>query len=187
MRRVGITGYSHEANSMAPARTRFFGISTRGNFAFFVFGAIVFGLVSLLVVLIRRSSDGQRIIAIKDSPVACASLGMNVKLAKLQVFAVSAALAGLGGALYGQGLQAVSPDSVQFMSSLTLVMLMVVAGLNSPGAAMFTGLFLGFGLNDVLLGKVADLLPDRLGWAQTFFDKLGSNTLLLVEIGRAHV
>ena len=26
MRRVGITGYSHEANSMAPARTRFFGI-----------------------------------------------------------------------------------------------------------------------------------------------------------------
>jgi len=163
-------------------RTRFFGLSTDGNFAFFVFGAVVFGLVSLFIVGLRRTNDGQRLIALKDSQMACASLGMNVKVAKLQVFAVSAALAGLGGALYGQGLQAVSTDSVQFMTSLTLIMVMVVAGLNSPGAAMFAGLFLGFGLNDVIFGKVADLLPDRLGWAQSFFDRLGANTLIIVGL-----
>jgi len=163
-------------------RTSFFGISTRSNHAFFIYGAIVFGLVCLLVVAIRRTNDGQRLIALKDSPVACETLGMNTKVAKLQVFAVSAALAGLGGALYGQGMRSATTDSVQFMSSLTLVMVMVIAGLNAPGAALFTGLFLGFGLNGVLFGEVAGLVPDRLGWAQRFMENFGSNTLILVGI-----
>ena len=131
---------------------------------------------------IRRSNYGQRLLAMRDSPAASATLGMNVKLTKLSVFALSAGLAGLGGALYGQGMQAATADSVQFLSSLTLLMVMVVAGLNSPGAALFAGVFLGFNLNGVIFGKVADLVPDRLGWAQHFFDKLGTNTLIVVGL-----
>ena len=40
----------------------------------------------------------------KDSPAACATLGMNLMFTKLAVFAISAGIAGLGGALIG-GLQ----------------------------------------------------------------------------------
>ena len=163
-------------------RTRFFGLSTEGNRVFFVYGAAAFALVSVAVVAIRRSNYGQRLIALKDSPAACATLGMNIKVAKLGVFAVSAGLAGLGGALYGQGMQSATTESVQFLGSLTLLMVMVVAGLNSPGAALFAGVFLGFGLNNVIFGKLADLVPDRLGWAQGFFDKLGTNTLIVVGL-----
>lgn len=171
-----------DGGSLNLQRTEFFGLSTRSNQVFFIFGAIVFGLVCLLVVGIRRTNEGQRLIALKDSPVACETLGMNTKVAKLQVFAISAALAGLGGALYGQGMRSATTDSVQFMSSLTLVMVMVIAGLNSPGAALFAGLFLGFGLSNVVLGEAAALLPDWLGWAQDFLTKLGSNTLIIVGL-----
>jgi branched-chain amino acid transport system permease protein len=163
-------------------RTRFFGWSMDGNRSFFVYGAVMFGVVALIIVLIRRSNYGHRLIALKDSPAACATLGMNTKAAKLGVFALSAGMAGFGGALYGQALQAVTPESVQFLSSLTLIMVMVVAGLSSPGAALFAGAFLGFGLNDVVFGKIADLIPDRVGWAVSFFDSLGSNTLILVGL-----
>jgi branched-chain amino acid transport system permease protein len=40
----------------------------------------------------------------KDSPAACATLGMNLTVTKLQVFALSAGIAGVGGAMLA-GLQ----------------------------------------------------------------------------------
>jgi branched-chain amino acid transport system permease protein len=163
-------------------RTRFFGLSLDGDRVFFIYGAAVFALVSVAIVAIRRSNYGQRLLALKDSPAACATLGMNIKVAKLGVFAVSAGLAGLGGALYGQGMLSATTESVQFVSSLSLLMVMVVAGLSSPGAALFAGVFLGFGLNSVIFGKIADFVPARLGWAEHFFDKLGSNTLIVVGL-----
>ena len=42
-----------------------------------------------------------RLVGLSDSPAACATVGLDVKLTRLGVFAVSAGLAGLGGALYG--------------------------------------------------------------------------------------
>lgn len=179
---LGLDWDIFNGGSLDLRRTRFFGLSMEGNRVFFIYGAAVFALVSVAVVGIRRSNYGQRLLALKDSPAACATLGMNIKVAKLGVFAVSAGLAGLGGALYGQGMQSATTESVQFVSSLTLLMVMVVAGLSSPGAALFAGVFLGFGLNNVIFGKIADFVPDRLGWAEHFFDKLGSNTLIVVGL-----
>ena len=168
--------------SLNIARTRFFGVHMTDNHAFYIFGAGAFALVALVVVAIRRSTYGQRLIALKDSPAACATLCMNPKAAKLGVFALSAAMAGLGGAIYGQALQAATPDSVQLLNSLSLLMVMVIAGLTSPGAALFAGLFLGFGLNSVVFGKLAALMPHGFGLFETFFSKLGANTLVLVGL-----
>jgi len=44
----------------------------------------------LLVVGVRRSGFGSRLLALKDSPAACATLGLDVTRLKLAVFALSA-------------------------------------------------------------------------------------------------
>ncbi len=163
-------------------RTRLFGLSLAGHRAFYIFGAVTFALVTVLVVAVRRSAYGQRLIALKDSPAACATLCMNPNRAKLGVFGVSAAMAGLGGALYGQALQAVNSESLQLLNSASVLMVMVIAGVTSPGAALFTGLFLGFQINAVVFGKLADLMPSGMGGLETFFDKLASNTFVLVGL-----
>src|ERR687894_732700 len=80
-----------------------------------VFLSVVFALMYLLVVGIRRSTFGQRLLAIKDSPAASATLGINTTLVKLAVFTLSAAMAGLGGALYGGTLGAVGPQNFAFV------------------------------------------------------------------------
>lgn len=123
--------------------TKMFGLHLGGSKSFFIFGAVTFSLAALLIVAIRRSSFGQRLLALKDSPAACATLCMNPTTAKLAVFALSAALAGFGGAIYGQALGAVSPDNVGFFNSLVLLMVLVIGGISSIGGALFGGLFLG--------------------------------------------
>ena len=114
-----------------------------GDHAFFVAGSVVFALCLLLVVGLRRSDTGQRLLAMRDSPAASATLGMNVRSATLWVFTFSAGLAGLGGALYGMGLQSVDAGRFDLFSGVTVLLAMVVAGISTVGAAVFTGFFLG--------------------------------------------
>jgi branched-chain amino acid transport system permease protein len=102
----------------------------------------VFCICALLVVAIRRSYFGERLLAMKDSPAACATLGLNIRRTKLLVFSLSAAMAGVGGALYGATLGTVSPDRFSFFESLPLLLLAVVGGIGSAGSAIFAGLVL---------------------------------------------
>jgi branched-chain amino acid transport system permease protein len=109
----------------------------------FIAGAVAFVLLAALVVLVRRSEFGSRLFAFKDSPVACATLGMNTRLLPIAVFAISAAIAGVGGALYGEALGSAAPDIYQFLTGLTVLLTMVVAGIGAVGAGVGTGYFLG--------------------------------------------
>lgn len=109
----------------------------------FIVGAAIFAVLTVVVVMARRSEWGQRLLAMKDSPAACATLGMNGRASTLAVFSFSAALAGIGGGLYGMALGSAAPDVFQFFSGLSVLLVMVVMGLTSAGAAAAAGMFLG--------------------------------------------
>lgn len=116
------------------------GVSTDGETAHLVFVGVVFCLVSTLVLVIRRSEYGRRLLAMKSSPSACATLGVSLTTTKLSVFALSAGIAGLGGALYGAQLRSVGPTTFQFLQSLPIVLLAVIGGIGGVGGALFGGI-----------------------------------------------
>jgi branched-chain amino acid transport system permease protein len=131
--------------------------------------ACVAALGYLLVVLIRRSSYGQRLLAMKDSPAACATLGLNLTRLKLSVFALSAAMAGVGGALYAGTLGSVSPERFNLFESLPLMLLTVVGGIGTAAGPLFTGVILG-GFPIAIatwpfLGNLNRVLPGTMGVA----------------------
>jgi len=82
-------------------RLNLFGIDFSGDRAFATLCAIVFALVAIGVLALRRGPFGRRLAAMRDSQAACATLGMDVRRTKLAVFALSSAIAGLAGALHG--------------------------------------------------------------------------------------
>jgi branched-chain amino acid transport system permease protein len=98
--------------------------------------AAVFCLLWMAVVAVRRSWFGERLLAMKDSPAACATLGLDLTVTKLAVFSLSAAIAGVGGALFGGASASVSPDSFAFFQSLPVLLLAVVGGIGSPIGAL---------------------------------------------------
>jgi branched-chain amino acid transport system permease protein len=79
----------------------------------------------------------------KDSEAACATLGMNLVGTKLAVFAFSAAIAGVGGALYGGLLGSINRDNFTFVNGLPIFMLTVVGGIGAVGGALLAGISLG--------------------------------------------
>ena len=115
-------------------------VSFDGNKAHLVLLSVSFGLVALFLVFLRRGEFARRLLAMKASPAACVTLGLNLTRTKLQVFALSAAIAGFGGALLGAQSNSVSPDSFRFLQGLPIVLLAVIGGIGAVGGALFGGL-----------------------------------------------
>jgi branched-subunit amino acid ABC-type transport system permease component len=104
--------------------------------------ATVFALLCIFVVWLRRGPFGRRLLAMKDSPAACATVGMNLMFTKLTVFAISAGIAGLGGALIGGLRGSTNQQDWQFAAGLPIFMVAVVGGIARIGGPLFAGISL---------------------------------------------
>jgi len=104
-----------------------------------VLAAVLLGLASLAVAWLRRGGFGRRLIALRDSEAAYATLGGNLLVAKVLVFALSAGIAGLGGALYGMQQQAVTAEQFNLVAGLPIFLVAVIGGLGAVGVGLFAG------------------------------------------------
>jgi len=115
------------------------GISFSEDSAMLIFSTAMFCIVGLGVVALRRSHYGRRLIAIRDSPAASATLGVNLFGTKLAVFALSAAIAGFAGALNGAYLGSASTPDFQMLKGLPILLLAVVGGVSIVSGVLFGG------------------------------------------------
>jgi branched-chain amino acid transport system permease protein len=117
-----------------------------GDRAYFVTMAAVFVLLAWLTIALRRGEFGRRLQAMKDSPAACTTLGLDLTVTKVQVFALASAMAGVGGFLLAGWKGTVGKDDFSLLtgalSSLPLLLLAVVGGITVISGAMLGALLL---------------------------------------------
>ncbi|MBV8385599.1 MAG: ABC transporter permease [Acidimicrobiia bacterium] len=133
-------------------RLSLLGISFDGQVAFTVLLSVVFVLMAAFVLAIRRGPFGRLLSAMKDSPAACATLGLDLTRTKVGVFALSAAMAGVGGAFFGGLRGSIGSLDFYYIQSLVLLLMVTIGGIMTVSGAFLGGLFLGPGF--YLLGKV---------------------------------
>lgn len=154
-------------------RPKLFGIDFRPQSNFLMLMTVVFALGGIGLVALRRSSYGRRLTAMKNSPAACATLGMNLVRLKLSVFMLSAALAALGGCLYAQQIGAVTSDRFSLFESMAMFMLLVVAGMGYVSGGFVAGLLhaaVFVTLQNILtkLGSDYDAFGGTFAWFASF-------------------
>jgi branched-chain amino acid transport system permease protein len=115
------------------------------------------------VLNLLRAPTGRAFVAVRDSEISAQSMGIHVARTKTLSFAISAALAGLGGALYAHKLQFISPDQFSLLQSIELLMLVVIGGLGSIHGAFLGAIFLIVMPQLISIGK--DFLPAMIGEA----------------------
>ena len=126
-------------------RPGFFGINFKQNqSAMLILLAITFSILAVLLVALRRSTYGRQLAALRDSPAACATLGLNMVKLKLSIFTLAAAIAGFGGALHASNLRAIQEDApFTVFEGLALFMLTVVGGIGYISGALIGGILYG--------------------------------------------
>jgi branched-chain amino acid transport system permease protein len=130
----------------------------------FYFVCLVIAVGSTLTILnLLRSPTGRAFVAIRDSEISAQSMGIHLARYKTLSFALSAALAGIGGALYAHKLQFISPDQFNIIQSIDLLLMVVIGGLGSVHGAFLGAIFLISMPQLINLGK--GYLPDVVGQA----------------------
>ena len=93
---------------------------------------ILLVLFTLFVVLnLIQSRSGRAIMAIRDNRIAAESVGINVTKYKLMAFVVSAALAGMAGALYAMNFTGVAATKFDFNTSILVLVFVVLGGMGN--------------------------------------------------------
>jgi branched-chain amino acid transport system permease protein len=115
-------------------------LSFHSDVAFAVLCGIIFALVGIVVLTLRRGAFGRRLAAMRDSQAACATLGLDVRRTKLAVFALSSAIAGLAGSLYGGLAFTTSQLDYDPLYNVLLFLFAFVGGITTVTGALLGGL-----------------------------------------------
>ena len=142
---------------MSIRRPDVLGFSTTSNAAFAVWCAVVFAVLAVTVVAVRRSWFGRQLTALRDSELAAATLGMRVRYAKIAIFAVSGFIAGCAGSLFGGLSGAVQGTQFEPVNSLVIVLFAFVGGITTVSGAAIAGCLFA------LLVYAESALPDLSG------------------------
>ncbi|BCY14901.1 branched-chain amino acid ABC transporter permease [Actinoplanes sp. L3-i22] len=114
-------------------------------------------LTALLLALLVRGRFGRDLRAVRDDETAARLAGVHIARTQILAFVVSAACAGLAGALFAFLAQSVSPGAFPLTLSLFLVMAIVIGGLGRLFGALLGALLL------VLLPALAQSVAEGSG------------------------
>lgn len=89
-------------------------------------------LFTLFVVLnLINSKEGRAIKAVRDNQIAAESVGINVTAFRMKAFVVSAALAGMAGALFGLNYSSLQATKFNFNTSINILVFVVLGGMGN--------------------------------------------------------
>jgi branched-chain amino acid transport system permease protein len=117
---------------------------------------ILVGITALVARNIVRSRPGRAMQAIRDRDVAAEVVGVSNARYKVAAFAVSSAMAALGGALFAVSVRFISPNNPaeELFLSIRFVAIIIVGGL---------GTIYGAVLGALLLGPLPELVNEFVG------------------------
>jgi branched-chain amino acid transport system permease protein len=137
----GVTGGSNGLNVVQPEPPGFLSGLALDQYIYLLTLAIAIPLF-VLIALMLRSRVGRALVTIRDNEIVAKSMGINLVTMKTGAFAVSAAYAGVAGALYVFSVGFVGPESFTLVLSFAFLAAIVVGGLATVAGAVLGALFI---------------------------------------------
>jgi len=168
-RPVNITGGPNGLLSIDPPA--FLGAGIDRNIEYYYLFLLTLGVILLLSLRLRDSRIGWQWQAIREDEIAAGAMGVNTTLAKLQAFAVGAAIAGFAGGLLASWQRSVFPDNFLLQESINVLAMVILGG---------TGNVLGVILGAAVIVALPEIFRDLTVYRMLAFGAI----LMLVMILR---
>jgi len=144
---IGQQPYTGGTNGMTNLKTIFgFSLAEQSTqVALYLVTVLSLGVVYLLCRLITGSRFGRLLVAMRDDEDRVRFLGYDPVVLKTIVFALSAALAGIGGALFVPQVGIISPAALGVVPSIEMVIWVAVGGRGTLVGAIVGALVVNWG------------------------------------------
>ncbi|WP_099363557.1 branched-chain amino acid ABC transporter permease [Fredinandcohnia onubensis] len=133
-------------------------VNTQLEFYFLIIPFVI-GLIILAINIKFRSKLGRALVAIRDSDVAAATMGINLIKYKVLAFGISSFYAGIAGCLFAYLVGFISPDHFSIEMSIGYLAMLIAGGMGTIPGAVIGALFIS-------------ILPEGLRMAVNFFNDL---------------
>ena len=127
-----------------------FGLLNPNGHALFLATFSVLVVVTVAILMIRRGTVGRLLGAMRGSETAAAGIGINLTWQRILIFALSGAVAGIGGTLLVIQQGVANPQQFNYVFSLAFVVIVVTTGVTTVEGAI-QGAF-GYVIIQKLLG-----------------------------------
>jgi branched-chain amino acid transport system permease protein len=101
------------------------------------------GLTIIVCKRIIHSRFGRAVMAVREDEIAAQAFGIDVAGTTVTAFALTAAFAGLGGALSATYLRLISPDSYTFADMFVMVCMVILGGAGTVSGPVLGAIVLG--------------------------------------------
>jgi branched-chain amino acid transport system permease protein len=122
---------------------------------FFILAMVVLVVLVIGVLLVRRGTFGLYLSAMRGSETGAGGVGINLSWQRVLVFALSGAVAGIGGTLLAIEQTRVAPEQFNYEYSLIFVVVVVTTGVSTVEGAIQGGM--GF----VVIEQLLTYAPSR--------------------------
>lgn len=107
------------------------GVTGTPKYATFTIGIVLILIVLFVVLNLIHSRTGRAIMSIRDNRIAAESVGIDITKHKMIAFCISAAIAGLAGALYAHNFSTVVAKKFDYNTSILILVFVVVGGIGN--------------------------------------------------------
>ena len=115
---------------------------------------VIFGVITLLIYNVKRSVSGRTMNAVRSSEIGARSAGLSPDRIRVLFFALSASIAGVGGALFTVTSSPFGNTTAPTEIGLFWLAAVVTFGIRRPAGALLAGLFSSLGPS--LFGRITD-------------------------------
>lgn len=133
------------------------GLFNPNGHSLFIAEMVVLVICTLGVLLVRSGTTGRYLAAMRGSETAAAGLGINLTWQRILIFALSGAVAGIGGTMLVIQQESVNASQFIYALSLAYVVIVVTTGVSTVEGAIQGGI--GF----VVIQQLLTYLPARFG------------------------
>ena len=130
-------------------------LSSNGH-AYFLLAFVVLVVCAGAVTLVQRGTVGRFLAAMRGSELGAAGVGVNLAWQRVLAFALSGALAGVGGTLLAIQQTVIAPGEFNYQLSLAFVVIVVTTGVGTVEGAIQAGIGL------VVLEQLLQYAPERM-------------------------
>lgn len=126
---------------------------------------IIWAFVLVTYYLVRRivrSRIGRALEAIREDEIAASSMGINTAKYKIGAFTTGAFFAGIAGGLYAGHMQAVAPNTFDFMMSVMILCMIVLGGLGRNIAAIGGSIIIVLADFSPRLLGISNIIPPQM-------------------------
>jgi branched-subunit amino acid ABC-type transport system permease component len=150
------------------------GILDVNGHSLFVVLMIVLVICVAGVMLVRNGTTGRYLAAQRGSETAAAGIGINITWQRIQIFALSGVVAGIGGTMLVIQQQSVNAAQFNYELSLAFVVIVITTGVSTIEGAIQAGM--GF----VVIQQLLTYLPARFGGTGLTFVLFAAGALTYV-------